>query len=240
MKRPVIGVLPTHSSGETMLKVNMTYLEAVETAGGAPMMLPEGMNQETIDRLVEVCDGFLFTGGPDVDPRLYGEAPWYRLGSLSSVRDYTDPAFFKAAYPTGKPIIGICRGIQLINACMGGTLYQDLGSQYPRPDGVELLTHNQGDTAGYVKTHDVIAEDGSLLEKCWGKTFKVNSFHHQAVKDVAPGAVITARATDGVIEGISFPDHPYLHCVQWHPEVMAPQDQGARSWFKAFVDACRK
>ena len=240
MIRPVIGVLPTHGGGETMLKVNMTYLEAIEVAGGAPMMLPTAQTPEVVETLVNVCDGFLFTGGPDVDPRLYGEAPWYKLGDLTAIRDYTDPAFFKAALPTGKPIIGICRGIQLVNACMGGTLYQDLGTQYPRPEGVELLKHNQGDTAGYIKTHEVIAEDGSLLEKCWGKQFSVNTFHHQAVKDVAPGAVITARATDGVIEAISFPDHPYLHCVQWHPEVMAPQDQGARNWFKAFVDACSK
>ena len=240
MKRPVIGVLPTHGGGETMLKVNMTYLEAIETAGGAPIMLPTGQTPEVVEELVELCDGFLFTGGPDVDPRLYGEAPWYKLGDLTAVRDQTDPAFFKAAYPTGKPILGICRGHQLVNVCMGGTLYQDLGSQYPRPEGVELLKHPQGDIPGYVATHKVLAEEGSLVAKCWDTEFMVNSFHHQAIKDVAPGAVVTARATDGVIEAITFPDHPFMNCVQWHPEAMAPQSQGARNFFKAFVDACRK
>lgn len=240
MKRPVIGVLPTHAGGETMLKVNMTYLESIEIAGGAPMMLPTAQTPEVVETLVEVCDGFLFTGGPDVDPRLYGEAPWYRLGNLTPVRDFTDPAFFKAAYPTGKPILGICRGHQLVNVCMGGTLYQDLGSQYPNAEEAGLLKHAQGDIPGYISTHEVHAAEGSLIEKCWGKDFKVNSFHHQAIKDVAPGAVVTARAADGVIEAISFPDHPFMHCVQWHPEAMAPQSPSARKWFEEFVNACRK
>jgi len=238
MKKPVIGILPTQT--EKFAAVGLRYIHSVQEAGGAPLCLPLMANDDTVETLVAACDGFLFTGGPDVDPRLYGEEPFHALEGLAPYRDVNDTKFFNAIIKTGKPILGICRGIQQINANLGGTLYQDLGQQYPRPEGVELLTHNQKDVPGYKPTHEVIADEDSLLAKIWGTRFWVNTYHHQAVKDVAPGCKVIARATDGVIEAITKPDYGFLYGVQWHPEIMYDQHQGSRNLFKAFVDACKK
>ena len=236
MKKPVIGLTPSITDGA--LSLPQTYLLAIENAGGLPVVLPHTASSETAEALTQLCDGMVFTGGPDVDPHLYGEAPWFKLGSLTPARDTTDPLFFRAAYKAGKPILGICRGIQLVNACMGGTLYQDLGTQFPRDNG-EILKHRQNED-GYLKTHEVIAEEGSVIAKCYGATrFGVNTFHHQAVKVPAPGMKVTARATDGVIEGLEKPDYGFLVCVQWHPEWLQLHCEGSKNLFKALVDACR-
>ena len=239
MKKPVIGITPSCADEKGELSLPLAYLEAVETAGGVPLVLPHTADRAVAEDAVSLCDGFLFSGGPDVDPKLYGESPWYELGRVSPVRDVTDELFFRCAYESGKPILGICRGIQLVNVCMGGTLYQDLGSQFPR-QGTELFAHQQS-APRWQKTHSVTAEAGSIAALAYGgEKFFVNSFHHQAVKTPAPGLSVTVVSDDGVIEGLEAPGYGFLVLVQWHPEVMAPQCEGSRALFCTFVDACRE
>ena len=239
MRKPIIGITPSCADDKSELTLPLAYLEAVETAGGIPLVLPHTADKAVAEAACALCDGFLFSGGPDVDPKLFGESPWYALGPTSPVRDVTDPLIFRCAYGSGKPILAICRGIQLVNVCMGGTLYQDLGSQFPR-QGTELFTHQQH-APRWQKTHPVTAEAGSVVAKAYGgEKFDVNSFHHQAVKTPAPGLRITAVSDDGVIEGLEAEDYGFLVTVQWHPEVMAPQCEGSRALFRAFVDTCKK
>ena len=237
MKKPVIGVTPSFDFKEKQLSLPLYYAIAIEEAGGLPIVLPHTGSAETAEGLAEVCDGFIFSGGPDIAPSIFGETPWVFLGDVSPHRDVTDTTYLHAALKTGKPIIAICRGIQLVNAVLGGTLYQDLGSQFPNSE--KLHKHRQTEER-YVKTHEVTVPAGSVLEKAWGATtFRVNSFHHQAVKDPAPGFEVTAVSDDGVIEGLSNPSYGFFHMVQWHPEMMAPQDEGSKRFFRMFVDACR-
>ena len=236
MRRPVIGITPGFNLQEKQLSLPLYYTVAIEEAGGLPMVLPHTGSAETAEGLAEVCDGFIFSGGPDVSPAMFGEAPWIFLGDVSPHRDVTDSTYLLAAKKTGKPIIAICRGIQLVNVVLGGTVYQDLGSQFPG----EVLQHRQ-EKPYYNKSHEVTVAEGSVFEQAWGKTtFMINSVHHQAVKVPAPGFEVTGRAPDGVIEAMSMPSYGFFHMVQWHPEMMAPRDEGSKNFFKIFVDACRR
>ena len=236
MKKPLIGI--TSHNERTFTATNLKFVTAVQESGGIPVCLPLMANNDTVAAYAELCDGFLFTGGVDINPALYGEDPHYALEPTSPMRDVTDSKYFDAAYNSGKPILGVCRGIQQINVSLGGTLYQDLGIQYPRPEGVNLLEHSQK-TPGYDPVHEVIAEEDSFIAEIYGGTrFAVNSFHHQAVKDVAPGCKVIARAVDGVIEAITKPGYGFLYGLQWHPEMMCTQHEEARRLFDAFVEAC--
>ena len=237
-KKPLIGITPAVRDGSA-LALNMCYLDAVEKAGGIPLVLPHQASEETAEQLAELCDGFLFSGGPDVNPSIYGEMPWYELGEVSPYQDATDLLFFKYIIKTGKPVLGICRGIQFLNAALGGTLYQDIGSQFPYEEGAEKLRHGQSEK-GYVKTHKVTLKAGSILREVYGEDeVMVNSFHHEAIKVPAPGLTVTAYASDGVIEGVEMPGHRFFTATQWHPEMLAPQCPRSLELFKRFVEASR-
>jgi putative glutamine amidotransferase len=210
----VSGVL-RHWQDAHRAGVNAAYVRAVAGAGGVPLILSQLMSPAHAGVALDACEGLLLTGGEDIDPAHYGEPPSPALGAVDRERDRFELALFAAARARGLPVLGICRGIQLVNVAMGGTLFQDLPSE--RPGEVE---HNPP-TARDARAHHVRLAPGSRAAEALGVDRLVpNSFHHQAVKALAPGLVATGWSDDGIIEAVETSDQPWLLAVQWHPEEM--------------------
>ena len=235
MRKPLIGITPSCSDGKPELTLPIAYTESVETAGGIPLILPHTASPETAAAFAALCDGFLFSGGSDLDPALFGEAPWYALGPVSLMRDRTERCYWDAIRDTGKPILGICRGLQTVNVFRGGTLYQDLGSQFPRKDGVPLLPHAQS-SARWEKTHEILAVPGSTVARAYGaERISVNSFHHQAIKEPGKGLLVCAESGDGIVEAVCGDAESFLLGVQWHPELYCDRYPPCRKIFDEFI-----
>ena len=228
-KLPLIGISGTHASGGGT-QVNATYIESVLRAGGVPVVLPINDHPDVIKKMVASIDALIMTGGEDIDPlKYFGEEAIPGQGEIDPERDAFDIAIIKAAMERGIPLLGICRGHQLINVACGGTLYQDMPSQIR----TGLLKHRQQAPSWY-GTHQVTLESNSILAKILGKTTIVtNTFHHQAVKDVAPGFVVTGRTSDGVVETMEMKGNPRVFSVQFHPE--APTSRGLDDFFPIFT-----
>lgn len=204
-------------------------INGVLNAGGIPISLPY-LPKEEINGLLERLDGVIFTGGPDVDPTFMGEEPIPELGITNRNRDLFEIALVRTAVAKHVPILGICRGAQIINVALGGNVYQDLASQYPG----KILKHHQS-APGDQPTHFVSVNHDSKLFKTIGDNVFVNSRHHQAIKDVPEGLQIVATASDGVIEAIENKDAS-VQAVQWHPENMWQHDPRQLQIFKDFID----
>ena len=232
--KPIVGLMPLWDDRKDSIWMLPGYMDGISQAGGIPVILPFSSDEQELGQLIDMCDGFLFTGGQDVSPKIYGEEPLEGLVDVCEKRDEMETAVLKAAIDLDKPVLGICRGIQFINAALGGTLYQDIPTQHPTQ-----IDHHQ--TPPYdVSVHEVEIVKGSPLYKCLNtERLSVNSYHHQAVKDVAPGLKIMAAAEDGLVEGLYMPEHRFLWAVQWHPEFSFRKDENNRKIFKAFVDAAR-
>jgi len=242
MKKPVIGI----SGSITILEngrfpgyrrtyVNEDYVKSVILAGGVPLLLPLTTDPEIIKGYLDLIDGLVLSGGHDVSPLAYGEQPLQKLGHTLPERDVFDRLLIEAALEKELPLLGICRGMQMLNVALGGTLYQDLDYV---PDC--QLKHDQYHDPS-LATHEVSVETSSKLFGIMGdKRVKTNSFHHLAVKDLGNGLVITARADDGVVEAIEHNDYPFVLGVQWHPEMMASTDVKMKSLFEALMEAVLK
>lgn len=194
-----------------------TYTEAIEAAGGVPVVIPPQVGN--IEELLSVVDGLLISGGGDIDPQRYGDAEVHdKTYGIHNLRDELEIALVKEAIDRDIPMLCICRGIQVLNVALGGTLIQDVPDQYSTE--VEHAQQN----AGVVKedpSHRVNVSEGSLLEQTYGsRTIDVNSFHHQAIKDLAPDLVINGVAPDEVVESVNRPGNAWILGVQWHPEMM--------------------
>ena len=238
MKRPVIGITASHDTEHDKLFINSVYLRAIRNAGGIPMIFPMEVTEDDLRDLVTLTDGVLFTGGDDIHPFLYGEETDAKCGNVSQPRDSMEMALVPLVMEFGKPIFGICRGIQILNTAMGGTLYQDIPSQFQS----ELSIAHRQPFAYKVPSHTVDITPGTLLSRILGEehaSIAVNSMHHQAIKDVAPGLEVCGYAPDKMIEAVYAPDYPFLLGVQWHPEHLTPSQPDAAKLFAAFVDACR-
>lgn len=241
MKKPRIGVVANLLIVESgMLPgiyrsyVNQDYIESLEKAGCVPVILPVLNDLEDIKDQMEGLDGVLLTGGYDIDPILYGEQPLRGQGYSMPEVDRYYMAAIHAADQLGKPVFGVCKGLQAINVAFGGTMYQDLGKQCP-----ESFEHTQ-QAPRYAPTHFVEVQPESFLSQVLPQRTAVNSFHHQAVKDLAEGFVITAKADDGVVEGIERQKGTFMCGVQWHPEMMAKFDEPIMvSLFQKFAQVCR-
>lgn len=235
MERPVIGVTPLWDGKEEKLWMRPGYLEGILRAGGLPFILPLTDNEETLGRLAGACSGFLFTGGEDLCPSLYGAAPAPFCGPVCEERDAMEKALFSiAALKQNKPAFGICRGIQLFNVLLGGTLYQDLPAQLAK----STLTHRQ-DPPYDKPVHRVNIEPGSPLHELLGlDSLAVNSCHHQGIAELSPLLIPMAWAEDGLIEAVYMKDKAFVRAVQWHPE-KALADENSGKLFDAFVEACR-
>jgi len=230
--KPLVGVMPLWDEDKESIWMLPGYLEGIKEAGATPVIFPLTEDPEEIAGLVDICDGILFTGGHDVTPSIYGEMPLDGKVSCCIARDNMEKIVLEEAMKKDKPILGICRGIQFINAVFGGTLYQDMPTQHPSP-----IEHHQ--TPPYdVPVHDVIIRKVSPLYDCLGTDrISVNSYHHQAVKDVAPGLEIMAESEDGIVEAVYKPFYSFLWAVQWHPEFSYKTDDNSKKIFKAFVES---
>lgn len=238
-KRPVIGVSSrkiyfTHNDRPyPRFGVSMHYCQAAEASGAAPLILPLSQQPDVLGRLLDLCDGLMLTGGFDIDPSLYGEDPHPKIGEINPLRDITEMILTKQALERDMPILGICRGMQILNVAAGGSLYQDLESQ--RDD--DTLLHFQKLTEEY-PSHAINVAPGSWLHGITGQQkVRINSYHHQAVKDVAPGFRVTATAPDGVIEAMSHESREFCHAVQWHPELTYQNLDFNLGLFRAHVEA---
>jgi putative glutamine amidotransferase len=212
-----------------------SYIEALEQVGAAAVLITPAHTPAAIDALVSVCCGLVLSGGEDVDPALYGEAPSRALGRVQRARDDMELRGLVCALQREMPVFGICRGAQVLNVHFGGTLYQDIDTQRPGE-----LKHQQ--KVGWGRdSHTVTVEPGSLLGSIVGEQrLFINSFHHQAVKDVGRELRVVARADDGLIEAIEHPRYPWLLGVQWHPErneASTPATDPDRRLFAGFRDA---
>lgn len=233
--KPVIGVMPLWDDEKDSYWMLPGYLDGITEAGGLPLVLPLTSEHQDIAQFMEICSGFLFTGGQDVDPAVYGEKPVDKsLLDLCPARDKMETAVIHQARALGKPVLGICRGIQIINAVLGGTLYQDLPFQHPS------ATKHHMDKPYDSTNHLVKIKAGSPLCDLIGtETLSVNSIHHQAVKDTAGCLEVMAAAEDGIVEAVYDPGSDFFWGIQWHPEYLHTKDKNSRRIFRAFVDACR-
>ncbi len=240
--RPLIGLTSWTRAIRSGLKERLNeavprgYVEGVEGASGLPVVLPNSGDPSHAPSYLDRIDGLLLTGGDDVHPRLYGEAPHPRLDLVDERRDRFEIALLRAARERGMPVLGICRGIQVMNVALGGDLYQDLPSQADGAVGHAQRTLDEG------PWHDVEVRRGTRLLEILGEArTAVNSYHHQACRRVAEGLSVTANAPDGVVEAVEDPEHPFFLGVQWHPEVL---EGGAaatsKRLFAAFVAAARE
>jgi putative glutamine amidotransferase len=238
--RPIIGITPDFhsvktkgfiSKGEPTYFLRARYVDAVKDLGGIPFVLPITEDPKLQAELLRRIDGLLITGsGPDLDPRLYGEHRKARFKIMSRQRSAFELGLAKQAMKLDRPILGICGGLQLLNVAMGGSLIQDIASQIRG-----ALTHRQ-ETAATRVSHPVRITRGTHLHKILRTDLlKVNSSHHQASKKIAPGWIVNAVATDGIIEGLESPRHRFAIGVQWHPEFLYQKDEASRRLFKSFL-----
>lgn len=246
--KPLIGICANYLSNDTAgLEAGIgakhqewqlladDYIVAIERAGGIPVILPITEDIETLTTLIEKLDGVLFSGGSDIDPNFYGEYPRFGLGMIEPKRDIHEVRLAqKVLFETTLPVLGICRGMQLLTVATGGTLFQDLSSQKP-----EGINHSVPKAVRHHAFHPVKIEKESILFDIYQvEEIGVNSFHHQAVKELGKGFKTTMTAPDGIVEGMEWEDSRFVVAVQWHPEMMEGQVASIRPIFTAFVQAC--
>lgn len=226
-------------NGHERVRLHINYIRSLEAAGLTPIVVPPLTSLAEPEAILAACAGLLFTGGEDVDPARYGAAPHPAAGAPQVTRDATEVALFEAARRMKMPVLAICRGIQLVNVAMGGSLIQDIPSERP-----SAITHDQPEGAA-VRTHSVSVEPGTRLAAALGVTaVQVNSYHHQAVDRAAEGLRVVATAPDGLIEGVESIDPDWwLVAVQWHPEDLTtdgkPWDRGLFATFARVVADAR-
>ena len=225
----VVIAMPRMSTDPEPTVAQSKYIESLARAG-AGMRWVELNDPEQAVQDALTCDGLLLPGGGDMDPKFYGQERIPACGEPNLLRDAAEPLLLRAFLAADKPVLGICRGIQVMNAVLGGDLYQDI-----KP--LEHLPHN----GHWAKVHTVTVRRGTLLSRILGQdTVLVNSQHHQAVDRVAPGFTLAALSEDGIVEAIEKPDARFCLGVQWHPEWLSDADPAMQGLFDAFVNACSK
>lgn len=234
--RPVIGVSINTKEGETeLLVLKDIYLKAVEESGGACVLLPMIQDEDEAEAVMSRLDGLFLTGGCDVNPAMYGEAIKPSCGRVDDLRDRAEDLFVKQAMARKLPILAVCRGIQMLNVALGGTLHQDIYEDLPG-----IHRHSQ-DVPMTQTVHQDSIVPGTLLHSIIGNTvIDVNTSHHQAVKDVAPCLTVCAVSDDGITEGVYDAASPFVLGLQFHPERNTHQNEDSKKIFDAFVNACRK
>jgi putative glutamine amidotransferase len=244
MPRPVIGITCSrsvdgrwsdYSLGHFMEFAFDAYSQAVLTCGGAPLLIPVSQDRSSLAVICGRIDGLILSGGPDINPRFYKEEPRQGLLDVDEAQDRMELELTRLAVASDLPVLGICRGLQVLNVAMGGTLYQDIARQAPK-----ALNHAPRADRGVV-SHKVSIEPRTRLQNILQRrTLWVNSKHHQAVNRPAPGLAVGAVAADGIIEALEAIDRTFVIAVQWHPEGLWQKDVAARKLFKALVAAATK
>ncbi len=230
--KPVIG-LTVSVKDDGSVSLLEAYSRAIESAGGIPILIPYVKNTDIYDDFIEICDGIFITGGADIDPRRYGKDKNNTCGAIQPLRDEMELYILDEALCKNKPVLAVCRGVQLLNVGLGGTLYQDIPTEYPSE-----INHTQ--TEGrFIPSHKVkIVKDTPLFELIGKDKMTANSFHHQAIMDLAEGLKPMAYAEDGIIEAVYLPARDYVRGYQWHPERLFDSDGGNRKIFLDFIKAC--
>ncbi len=239
MVTPIIGITTSVTVGTVPERayVNGAYIRAVQEAGGIPVLLTPHFTPEVQAALWQRLDGLVLTGGGDIDPARFGEARHPATDEVSPARDDLELGLTRRAVADAVPLFAICRGIQVLNVALGGTLVQDLSSEWPH-----ALPHSQK-APRHQPTHAVkVMGEGTHLGRVLGALeVEVNSMHHQAIKQLGEGLREVAWAPDGVVEGVEMTgDDRFVVGVQWHPEELTAHDQAARNLFTAMVDAARR
>ena len=231
--KPMIGVCPLYDAERDSVWMIPGYLDGIAAAGGIPIVLPRRLSPADRLEVGDELDGLLLTGGDDVSPAAYGEPRAAACGEADEIRDESEVALLRDMRADDKPVLGICRGIQLMNVAMGGTLWQDLPSQCA--SDVEHHMSPPYDRP----VHDVSVLEGTPLSELWGQARKaVNSYHHQAIKELAAGLSPMAVSDDGLVEAVWDRSRSFLWGVQWHPELTFRVDSDQLRVFEAFVSAC--
>lgn len=239
MKHPLIGLTTfRHQSnlGLSQLSITEAYVKAISSAGAAPLLIPLGLPDEILQAIFNRLDGILFTGGGDVHPENYQGQEHPLLDEVDTDRDRVEIELIHRAWSSNLPFLGICRGLQVINVALGGTLYEDILDQRPASQRHQYWPEKP---RNYL-AHPVFIEPHSRLAAILGENHpQVNSFHHQGIRTLAPDLQATAFAPDGIIEGVELIDHPFALAVQWHPEWLVPDDIAMRRLFQEFVTAAQ-
>jgi putative glutamine amidotransferase len=231
----IIGITTNHSSnsyGQATVLLVEAYAQAIKQAGGVPVLIPSLIANDGWDALYQRLDGILFTGGGDISLDHFKGDPHPRIDDVDSQRDTVELNLLHAAASDGKPFLGICRGCQLVNVGLGGTLYTHIPDQLPN-----ALDHSYPGNMRTVLVHEVKIDEGTHIADVLGEPIvKVNSHHHQGLKDIAASLRVAGHSPDGLVEAIELPNHPFGLAVQWHPEWLTDQ-QSTRNLFRRFVEA---
>jgi putative glutamine amidotransferase len=238
MPKPLIGITTRNnkdSDGHPITSLQHSYLRSVIQAGGIPVMIPNILSEEDFLDLYSRLNGILFSGGGDVSLKYFNGSDHPRIGEVDESRDTTEITLMRTAVNDGKPILGICRGAQVMNIALGGTLYTHI---YDQLKGA--LDHAYPGDLRRTLVHPVNVDETTRSAEIFGETLlNVNSLHHQGLKDIAPALKVAGYAPDGLVEIVEIPGHPYAVAVQWHPEWLTDQPAMQRL-FKTFVDASGK
>lgn len=228
-KHPIIGITTYSRSPAGEYCLNGSYIDAVQAAGGIPILLPP--NQLDPASIFDAVDGLIFSGGGDINPELYGGCIEETVYAIDTERDNFELGLAKLAFKADIPVLGICRGMQILNVASGGSLVIHVPDAYG-----DEVTHGSGIPPRAIE-HSIEIEPNSKLAKIMGTTStKVVSWHHQAVQNVIPGWQIAARASDSLVEAMEYENHPWTIGVQWHPE-RSPKCSGNSRIFRSFVQA---
>lgn len=236
MQRPLIGITARHADtkeGLRAVQILRAYVMAIVEAGGAPILIPPDLPEDSWRSLLDRLDGILFSGGADIGlDHFDGEA--HPSVDVEAARDAIELPLLRAAVDADKPFFGICRGLQVMNVALGGTLYTHILDQFSN-----ALQHDWGDKPRDTLAHPVRVEEGTRLAGILGAPMlQVNSLHHQGIKDLAPNLKATAFSPDGLIEGIELPNRKFALAVQWHPEWMTSREE-MRRLFRKFIEAAQ-
>jgi putative glutamine amidotransferase len=233
--KPLIGIT-THQStnvhGHPTVALMQSYINAVIQAGGVPVLIPSMIAGDGWDAAYSRLDGILFSGGGDIALEHFHGEPHPRIADVEPERDSVELSLIRASASDGKPFLGICRGCQVLNVGLGGTLYTHIPDQLPN-----ALDHSYPGNMRTVLVHEIKIEEGTRVAEIYGEPIiKVNSLHHQGIKDIAPSLRVAGYAPDALVEAVELPDHPFGLAVQWHPEWLTDQE-GTRNLFRKFVEA---
>ena len=236
--KPLIGITTyqsTNAFGQPTVLLQQSYIRAVTQAGGVPVLIPSMIANDGWDVAYSRLDGILFSGGGDIALDHFAGDPHPRINEVESERDAIELLMIQAATSDGKPFLGICRGCQVLNVALGGTLYTHIPDQLPG-----AIDHSYPGNMRTILVHQVKIEEGTHIAEIYGEPIiKVNSLHHQGLKDIAPVLRVAGHAPDGLVEAIELPDHPFGLAVQWHPEWLTDQE-ATRNLFRKFVEAARE
>ena len=234
--KPVIGIVANKDMNRLNMAASMvtcTYVSALEAAGGVPIVFPFTLNSGNLVSMLSSVDGVLFPGGGDVDPQLYDEPENGQMEKVDRELDCFQMIMARLAIERQMPVLGICRGIQLINIVLGGTLVQDIPTQM-----AESALSHQGQGISRTTEHEIDIVAGTRLHSFFGTRIMVNSWHHQSIDELGKGLVVSAMASDGVIEAAEHRSLP-VDLVQWHPELMMQKSSDMLPLFNAFVEKCK-